>query len=98
MYASREGTFEIDAASRSSVSTKIMLGRPAACFAPRSISPGARKPRAPGKPRTAARPYPPCSRHGPPHAVLSVEGLLVTEPDQELPSLLFEDAPVLLRE
>src|SRR5215210_386754 len=33
-----------------------------------------------------------------PVTVLPVEVLLVTEPDQELPGLLFEDAPVLLRE
>src|SRR5215210_5876720 len=33
-----------------------------------------------------------------PVTVLPVEVLLVTAPDQELPGLLFEDAPVLLRE
>ena len=46
MYPVREGTFETDAASRSSVITKMMLGRPTASMDPRSNSPGRKNPSA----------------------------------------------------
>src|SRR5919112_1554015 len=47
-------------------------------------------------PRTTARSCPTCSLSGPPRAGLPVGVPLVAEPDQELPSLLFEGAFVLL--
>ena len=42
MYFLRDGTFEADAASRSSVTMKMMLGRLVAPVEPRSISAGGR--------------------------------------------------------
>src|SRR5829696_1642711 len=49
----------------------------------------------PGQQQDPAYPAHDAGRHD---VVLPVEVILVTEPDQELPGLLFEDAPVLLGE
>jgi hypothetical protein len=46
MYPVRDGTFETDAASRSSAIMKMMLGRPTASMDPRSNSPDRKNPSA----------------------------------------------------